>query len=155
MADSIQFGTRYGNQVRVFSNPGSDVSPVYSARFDESGRLVLDPVGEKNVFNEIQSHADEADLNILLQRFKAGETDVLSRVQGFYGDVADVPKSYPEFFNMMQKGKDFFNSLPADLKSKFGNSYEVFLSASQRPDFFDLFKSDSMKGEVDESQHSD
>ena len=135
VSSSIEFGTRYGENPRVFSNPGSDVRTVYSARFDDCGRLVLEPVGEENIFEEIQSHRDECDLNRILERFRNGETDILDRVQGFYGDVTKMPTSYPEFFNLMKRGREFFDSLAPEIRSSFGNNFESFIVASQEPDF--------------------
>lgn len=142
MASGIEFGTRYGERVRVPSNPGCDVSPVYSARFDDHGRLVLEQVGEKNVFEEIQSHRDEVDLQRILQRYNAGETDILNQVQGFFGDVSGMPTTFPEFFNLMKRSREFFDGLPPAVRQNFGNSFETFVTATQRPDFASMLHSD-------------
>lgn len=156
MSSSIEFGTRYGERVRVPSNPGCDVSPLYSARFDDHGRLVLEQVGEKNIFEEIQSHRDEVDLQRILQRYNAGETDILNQVQGFFGDVSGMPTTYPEFFNLMKRSREFFDGLPAEVRQNFGNNFETFITASQSPDFLSRIVPVPKEGDLkDESQHSE
>lgn len=74
-----------------------------------------------------------------MKRFANGETDVLSRVQGFYGDVSDFPVTYAEMLNRVIEGENFFKDLPVDVRSKFGHSYSEFLASIGTPEFFDAF----------------
>lgn len=125
--------------VRFYSNAGSRFEPIYSAAYDENGTLELTQVGEKNLYNEIQSHAESCDINLLISRFMAGEVDVFERVKGFYADVTSLPKTYQEFLNLGIKTENFFNSLPVEVKKEFNNSYTEFLVASTKPDFEKYF----------------
>lgn len=137
----IPFGTRYGARCRVYSCPGSDLEPKYSAVYLQDGSLDLEVVGTVNVFEEIQSHREECDLQCILRRFLNGETDVLNRVQGFFADTVGMPTTYPEMFNIISKSESFFNSLPVETKTMFHNNFQEFLTASQSPDFLSLFVS--------------
>lgn len=134
-----RFGSRYGERAIVYSNPGSPVKVEYIAQFDSNGALELVPNGERNIFQDIQMFKDECDIHLLLKRYAAGETDVLTKVQGFYADISQFPTTYAEMFNVMKRSREFFDTLPVDVKSKFGNSYETFLASSQSPDFLSAF----------------
>lgn len=137
----VRFGTRYGARSRVFSNAGCDLEPKYSPKFLDDGSLDLEIVGQVNIFEDIQSHRDECDIHNILRRFASGETDVLQRVQGFFGDFSSMPSTYPEMFNLLSRSEEFFKSLPVETKSLFHNSFQEFLTASQSPSFLSLFVS--------------
>lgn len=136
---SSKFGTRYSKHERVYSCPGRKTRPKYSAYCLENGTIELEECGTEYIYDDIQSYADSCDINLILARYAAGETDIISRVQGFYADVADMPDSYIGMFNLVNKGEEFFNSLPAEEKQKFNNSFPEFLSALNTPDFLDHF----------------
>lgn len=134
-----RFGTRYGERTVVYSNPGCDFECDYSPYYSDSGSLELEITGQRNAFEDIQLYKDECDVHSILRRYAAGELDVLQRVQGFFGDITDFPTSYPEMFNLINRSQSFFDSLPADVKAKFGNDFQQFLAASQSPDFLSAF----------------
>lgn len=136
---SPKFGSRYGKNVRYFTDPGNPIKDTYSTKFDENGVLQFEVVGQVNTDDEIQSYADSVDLKLLLQRFAEGETDVLQRVQGFYADVTEMPRSYAELLNRVNDAENFFNSLPVEFKQKFNNSSAEFLASVDAQDFMDFF----------------
>lgn len=151
----LVFGSRYGNNERVFSNPGERFKDELSAKYNEAGELIFEVVGKTDLYLEIQSHKEECDLKLIMQRFANGETDVLQKVQGFYADVSDMPSSNFEILNRVIHAEQFFDSLPVEFKKKFGNSYEKFLASVDDQDFLELFSSDhdvveDMKSEIEE-----
>lgn len=129
------FKTKYDQHARVFCNPGSPVKVTYQARYSDSGTLELQPAGQEDLYGYIQSHKDSVDIHVILKRFAAGETDVLSQVQGFYADASDMPKTYAEVLNAVLDGERAFNSLPVEVKASFNNSFSEWLSAIHDPDF--------------------
>lgn len=155
-----KFRTSY-DFLELYSEPGNAFEPIYSARYDDSGVLILEKVGERDIFAEIQSHAESVDINNILLRYSRGETDVLSRVQGFYEDVSDMPKTYQDVLNSVLLCEEFFTSLPVEEKEKFDNSFSKFMIELGNPDFMEKFNdgsspvvpdSDSIKvGDNDES----
>ena len=82
------FPTQFGSHSRVFCKPGSRLKPVYRARRQENGLIELECTGEYDLYEEIQSHRESCELTSILRRFVNGETDVLSRTQGMYGDFS-------------------------------------------------------------------
>lgn len=118
-----------------FSNPGSKFEPVYTSFYDENGVLELEEVSQVNIYNKIQSYADECDMAVLIQRYMAGETDVFEKAKTFFADVSEMPKTYQDMLNMQIKAENFFNELPVTTKQKFNNSFSEFLCSIDDEDF--------------------
>lgn len=131
----MKFKTKYDNHARVYCNPGSPVRITYQANYNDSGTLELAAVGQEDLYGYIQSHRDSVDIHVILKRFAAGEQDVLSQVQGFYADASDMPKTYAEILNAVLDGERTFNSLPAEIKRQFNNSFSEWLASFEQPDF--------------------
>lgn len=121
------FRTKY-DPVSTFTPAGDPVHVEYSGKFDEKGILRLEKVGETNIYNEIQSHADSVDINNIIRRYESGEVDVLSRAQGIFADVTSAPRSYAEMLNLIRRAEEAFDALPADVRAKFDNSFEQFFA---------------------------
>lgn len=82
--------------------------------------------GYKDIYEMIQSHADEADIEAIVNRLTLGDySDV--RNDGRYIDVSDMPKSLAEAQNLILCIREEFGSLPADVRDKFGNSVERYV----------------------------
>lgn len=122
------FKTRYCEHDRFHCDSGSRFEPEYATHFDENGELIFEVVGQIDLYDRIQSHADSVDVNLILRRYSNGEIDALDRYKGFYADVSDLPDNYAELLNRINEAERFFNSLPAEEKDRFGNSFSVFLS---------------------------
>lgn len=131
----MKFKTKFDSHARVYQHPGSPVKTVYSSRYDRNGTLELFEDGQEDLYGYIQSHAESVDIHVLLKRFVNGETDVLSRAQGFYADASDMPKTYAEILNSVIAGEQAFNSLPAEVKQRFGNSFSQWMTSFEDPDF--------------------
>lgn len=134
----MTFPTQYSSRslrTRLYTEPGSPVKTVYQANYDVSGVLQIEAVGEEDLYGYIQSHRDSVDIHVILKRFAAGEQDVLSQVQGFYADASDMPSTYAEVLNAVLAGERTFDSLPAEVKQRFGNSFSHWLASFDSPDF--------------------
>lgn len=131
----VKFRTQYDGRVSVKQEPGDSIHKVYSPRYTEDGVLDLVVTGQENLYDYIQSHKESTDIHVLLQRFANGEEDVLQRMQGFYGDVTSMPKTYAEVLNAVIVGEETFARLPVEIKQRFDNSFAVWLSSMDSPDF--------------------
>lgn len=130
-----RFRTQYEDRAPVFQEPGSREKLIYSPRYDDNGVLDLVVTGKEDIYAFIQSHKESTDIHVLLDRFANGETDVLQRMQGFYGDVTSMPKTYAEVLNAVIVGEETFARLPVEVKQRFDNSFAVWLSSMDSPDF--------------------
>lgn len=130
-----KFRTQYDPHGPVYQEPGNPIKVVYSPRYDERGVLDLVATGQEDLYSYIQSHKESTDIHVLLDRFVNGEQDVLQRMQGFYGDVTSMPKTYAEVLNAVISGEEAFSRLPVEVKQRFDNSFAVWLAAMDKPDF--------------------
>lgn len=124
------FPTQYNKPERKFSNPGSRIHETYVGKYDENGHMYLEKTGEEDIYDQIQSHKDSVDINILMKRYLNGETDVLSRVQGVFADVTGMPRTYAEMMNIVNDSTSAFESLPVEVREKFNFNVMEFLQQS-------------------------
>lgn len=101
-----------------------DYQPVY----DNRGVWHLEPCGKTNTYLETQSYKDSTDLSVIMARYRNGETDVLQKVQGVYGDFSNFPKNYADVMNMQIQAERMFYQLSAETREKYNNSVEQFMS---------------------------
>lgn len=131
----FNFRTQFDAHPPVYQPPGNPEKLIYSPRYTDDGVLDLVVTGKENLYDYIQSHKESTDIHVLLTRFANGEEDVLSRMQGFYADVTSMPKTYAEVLNAVIVGEETFARLPVEIKQKFDNSFAVWLSSMDSPDF--------------------
>lgn len=149
------FKTQYNGRVRFHAPAGTPIQVIYEPYYTDDGVLEIRPSGKVNSYLEIQSHADSVDINVLLARYKNGETDVLNRVQGFFGDVSDMPKTYAEMLNLIISGERFFGSLSPEIREKFNNSFGQFISQYGTKEFEKKLKTEVDMNLVNEVMQND
>lgn len=149
------FKTQYNGRVRVNAPAGTPIQVIYEPYYTDDGVLEIRPSGKVNSYLEIQSHADSVDINVLLARYRNGETDVLNRVQGFFGDVSDMPKTYAEMLNLIISGERFFGSLSPEIREKFNNSFGQFISQYGTKEFEQKLKTEVDMNLVNEVMQND
>lgn len=114
---------------RVCKEPGDPEKVLYTSRVRDDGVIELVESGKEDLYAYIQSHKDSCDIHVLLARYQNGDLDVLSKVQGAYGDFTDMPETYAELLNAVIAGENYFNSLPVEVRAKFDHSLEKFMVA--------------------------
>ena len=131
------FKTQFDARDRIQSHPGNPIKQLYAGSYNERGQVELKEDGTEDLYAYIQSFAESTDIHSILRRFQNGEVDVLEKVQGFYGDITEMPHTYAEALQRIADSEKVFMSLPVDVRAKFGHSFSEFLSASQDDDFLD------------------
>lgn len=133
----MKFNTQYDARDRIQTHPGNPIKQLYSGSYNERGQVELKEDGTENIYDFIQSFAESTDIHVILRRFQNGEVDVLEKVQGFYGDITEMPHTYAEALQRISDSEKVFMSLPVEVRAKFGHSFSEFLAASQDADFLD------------------
>ena len=133
----LTFKTQYDLREPVKANPGTPIRQLYSGSYNERGQVELKEDGTENLYDFIQSFAESTDIHAIMRRYQNGEVDVLEKVQGFYGDITEMPQTYAEALQRIADSEKVFMSLPVDVRAKFGHSFSEFLAASQDSDFLD------------------
>lgn len=131
------FKTQYDARDRIQTHPGNPIKQLYSGSYNERGQVELKPDGTEDLYAFIQSFAESTDIHSILNRYQNGEVDVLEKVQGFYGDITEMPKTYAEALQRISDSEKVFMSLPVDVRAKFNHSFSEFLAASNDDDFLD------------------
>lgn len=138
MESNVKFANAFEGHDRVRQNPGNSVHVLYAPKILEDGTLHLVESGREDIYESIQSHKDSCDIHVLLARYRNGETDVLSKVQGTFGDFTEMPKTYADLLNSMVAGENLFYSLPVETRAKFDHSLEKFIaSMDNMPDWLE------------------
>lgn len=130
------FPTQFDARDRTISNVGDRIKQLYEARVDNNGAIDLVEAGRENLYDYIQSFKESCDINTIVKRFAAGDTDVLARRQATYGDFTQLPGTYAELLNTVIQGENYFNSLPLETRAKFNHSFREWMaSLDNMPEF--------------------
>lgn len=125
----IKIHKPYGDKPpRRANHHGNRTEPEYRQRYDETGHPYLEKVGERDIYAIIQSHKEECDINLLWQKYVAGDMSVLNK--GVYADVSEMPENYHEMVNFIATQKEHFAALPAAIKQRFSNDFNVWAAAA-------------------------
>lgn len=120
--------TQFHRRESVPTEPGSRIHQLRKPKFDKDGNFELVPAGEVNIYDEIQSHAESCDINVLMKRYQNGDAAALSKVQGAYFDATGMPKTYAEMLNVLIDAENTFNALPLEERQKFDCNFQKWLS---------------------------
>lgn len=81
-----------------------------------------------------QSFVQECDINSIMKKFlKTGLVEHVNRYNGNYGDFTELPVDYQEAMNIVLRADEVFMSLPAGIRSRFGNDPQGFLQFVSDP----------------------
>ena len=122
------FQTWHRDQEHFCSEPGCGEKILYSPEFDRFGVMTLKESGKEDLYAFIQSHKDSVDLHKIMDRFNAGDTAALQKVQGMFGDFSQMPQTYAGLLNHMIEAEQTFMSLPLETREKFGQSFHAWLA---------------------------
>lgn len=126
-AQKTSFKTVYGTHERVHAPAGSMIANDYGYTLDSFGRKILEKTGERNIYEEIQSYAEECKIENVLKRVAAGDYSDF-RPQGIYQDISDIPTDLNTAQAEMLKVESMFMTLPAETKAKYHNSLTEFIA---------------------------
>lgn len=123
------FDTQFSKRDRVNCCSGERLVPRFRSEVTSKGEVTLIPDGEDNLYEYIQSFKESCDVNNIVARFARGDVDALNRVQGTYFDAVGMPTTYAELLNTVIAGRELYDSLPLEVKEKFGFSFERWMSS--------------------------
>ncbi|QCS36521.1 minor capsid protein [Capybara microvirus Cap3_SP_443] len=106
----------------------SPIEKTYMEQYNKDGIKEIIEVGETNWYAEVQSYADETDVNKIMARVAGGETGLLDQMKGFYLDTQGLPASLMEAQNIILKGQKAFDNLPAEIRRMYDNDAMKFMA---------------------------
>ena len=134
----MTFRTMYTERVRKTSDPGSRFANDYEVQINNKGHKSLLFTGTHDIYEEIQSYAEECKIENILARAAAGDVNALNQRQGAYMDISDCPKDLAEAQRSILKLTHAFESLPANIRNKFDNSKEKFVQMYGTEEWLDF-----------------
>ena len=129
MCETAYFYTLLNRKERHQCEPGSREANDYTVTIDKKGHKILKQTGTHDIYEEIQSYAEECKIENILARAAAGDQDILNQRQGFYADITNTPRNLAEAQNAILKLKQGFDELPPEIREKFDNSAEAFVQS--------------------------
>lgn len=120
----MKFDTKFDVRPRkMCSHVGEAVKKQFVGRYDYNGNVELVEEGVRNVYDEIQSYADECSMDNILRRFAAGDVSVLSKSQGVYVDASQLPEHFVDMCNLVAEVERKFNLLPVEERAAYENNF--------------------------------
>ena len=100
----------------------------YAKRVDKFGSVTYVATGEKiNSYEEIQSYADDTDINVIIARcIKDGSTGILAAQASQFVDVTDIPDDFLGIYNLGLQLKNEFDTLAPEVRALFNNSSVLY-----------------------------
>lgn len=135
--EGIKFSTQYDRKPkRYYSDPGSREANTYEIQIDKrTGHKKLICTGTKDIWTDIQSYKEECDIAQIMARAAAGDLNALNQRKGFYADISETPRDLFEAQNNILRLERGFNELPTEIREKFDNSKEKFVTEFGTPEW--------------------
>lgn len=125
--------SRFERPMTPFSPYGNGMDIVFEERFN-AGVLSLEKVGEVPINPLVQESLEGTLIYNILERFNAGDPYALQKNIGQFVDATACPRSLAEAQQLLIDARNSFNSLPLDIRSKYGHNPMAFMEAvSQVP----------------------
>lgn len=128
MCETAYFYTLLNTKERHFTEPGSREANDYQVIIDKKGHKTLKQTGTHDIYEEIQSYAEECKIENIIARAAAGDPTILNQRRGTYADITDTPKNLAEAQNIILRLSTEFEKLPTEIRAKFDNSKEKFIN---------------------------
>ena len=97
------------------SNPGTRTVPQFRGVVQADGDVKLVKDGVRYLYDEIQSYAEECDINNIVRRYMNGDVSALGTVQGVYADIMDIPQNRQEALQKVNFAAVLFLSCAIDI----------------------------------------
>lgn len=101
----------------------------------KTGKLELEKIGETNVYEIIQTHAEEIKIENILHAVAMGDMAALQQREATYCDATTMPKNLMEAQNLVIRLKDEFYKMPIEVRKEFGNDPEQYVSEMGTEEF--------------------
>lgn len=133
---------------------GEKVRKTYTGKVEDDGNITLIESGKEDWYGFIQSFKDSVDIHVILKKCLNGDMSGLAKVQGFYADSTEFPKTKPEMLQVMIDAERNFNMLPKEIKAKFDYDVKKFISTMDQPEWLDKIgvKREPIKEEIPDEE---
>ena len=113
---------------RVHCPTGAKTEWRHTGHMGKDGRRRLERDKEVAIYDLIQSHREECEIENIIRRAVEGDYNALNAVNGVYSDITNCPSSIAEAQQYIIDAKKEFDSLPKDIKAKFEYNPEIYIA---------------------------
>lgn len=132
---------------------GEKIVPTYKLIYDDDGTQEVVECGKKNIYLEIQSHADSVDVHKIIEMcMLTNDPSPMYKQMGYYGDLVGFPTTYAEALQKLQEAENVWKGLPTEVKEKFDNSVTQFFATAFSDDWIKKIGIEDKKEVVIESE---
>lgn len=125
----MKFRSLYSKGELKFKAPAGDKIEIrHEARVKNDGRRVLEPSKKVAVYDLIQAHREECEIENIIRRAVEGDYTALNAVNGIYTDITNCPSSIAEAQQFIINQKEEFEKLPKEIKAKFEYNPEMYIA---------------------------
>lgn len=117
---------------------GSRYLNTYQEEIKKGGHRTLVKVGETNVYDMIQSHAEEVKIENILHAVAMGDLNALQQREGTYVDATTMPKTLMEAQNLVIRMKDEFYGMPLEVRKEFENNPDKYVELMGTNEFQEI-----------------
>lgn len=122
----------------VYSNPGTRWK-IERILKDKKGVMELEIVGQSDLQDYINSHADSVDINKMLERYQSGDVSALDRVKASYLDLLGAPKTLAEMYSFVANTSAYFDTLPLEVRKEYDFNVSNFVADIGSEHYMKLF----------------
>lgn len=122
------FRTFSNERERHYAPIGAHTEMRHRAVMKEDGRRVLVRDKEVAIYDLIQSHKEECEIENIIRRAVEGDYNALNAVKGIYTDITNMPSSIAEAQQYIIAAKEEFDKLPKEIKAKFEYNPEIYVA---------------------------
>ena len=123
-----KFRTQWDKPQHYHAPSGEHIEIRHSAHIKENGRRILLPDQKVAIFDLIQSHKEECEIENIIRRAVEGDYNALNAVNGTFADITNCPSSIAEAQQYIIDAKNEFEKLPKDVKAKFEYNPEIYIA---------------------------
>ena len=119
-----------------YNTPGKIFEPKWQEQV-EGGRLTITISSYENVYERVQADLEQCKIENILKQVAMGDLRMLNQAEPMYVDATTMPKTLMEAQNLVLKAKAEFNKMPTEVKEKFNNSADQYVSEMGSKEFFE------------------
>lgn len=103
---------------------------LYKSKVSKNGDIELVEDGKEDIKEKINSWRDQTDMAYILRQMALGDTSVLNRSPGSYGDFTKMPNTMQEMLQLRIDAERAFYELPLDVRNNFDNDVSRWLATA-------------------------
>lgn len=116
------------NHTRFYAPTGNKTEMRHRASINKEGVRELIRDKEVAIYDLIQSHREECEIENIIRRAVEGDYNALNAVNGVFEDITNCPASIAEAQQYIIDAKNEFEKLPKDIKAKFEYNAEMYIA---------------------------